>query len=188
MTLRLLSWNVRGLNNPRKRECDIVCFQETKVSSIDVAFVRSLWGSPFIDWAVLDAMQSSGGVLLIWDKRVFEKLDVIVGQFSVSILLRGVVDDFVWACTVVYGPNDNGQRPLLWEELSQGASFTWFRDSCLPSMSRIDRALIFLDWEEHFENVSQWVLPHVLSDHYPFCWKLVLFNVVEVPLNLKTCG
>ena len=49
----------------------------------------------------------------------------------------------------------------------EGASFTWFRDSGLPSMSRIDRALVSLDWEEHFENVSQRVLPRVLSDHYP---------------------
>ena len=52
------------------------------------------------------------------DKRVFEKLDVIAGQFSISVLLRGVVDDFVWACTGVYGPNDDGQRSILWEELS----------------------------------------------------------------------
>ena len=52
-------------------------------------------------------MQTSGGVLLIWDKRVFEKLDVIVRQFSVSVLLRGVMDDFVWACTGVHGLNDN---------------------------------------------------------------------------------
>ena len=59
--------------------CDIVCFQETKVSSIDGAFVQSLWGSPFTDWTVLDAVQSSGGVLLIWDKRVFEQLDVFAG-------------------------------------------------------------------------------------------------------------
>ena len=72
--------------------CDIVCFQETKVSSCDVAFVQSLWSSPFIDWVVLDVVQTSGGVLLIWNKRVFEKLDVMVGQFSVSVLLRGVVD------------------------------------------------------------------------------------------------
>ena len=89
MTLQLLSWNVRGLNNPRKREvcknllkewkCDIVCLQETKVSSSNVVFVRSLWGSPFIDWAGLDAVQTSGGVLLIWDRRIFENLDVIVG-------------------------------------------------------------------------------------------------------------
>ena len=51
MNLRLLSWNVRGLNNPQKIEvcknllkewkCDIVCFQETKISSINVAFVQS---------------------------------------------------------------------------------------------------------------------------------------------------
>ena len=34
-------------------------------------------------------------------------------------------------------------------------------------MSRIDSALVSLDWEEHFENVSQQVLPHVISDHYP---------------------
>ena len=58
-----------------------VCFQETKASSTYVA----------------------------WDKRVFEKLDVIAGQFSVSVLLRRVADDFVWACIGVYGPNDDGQ-------------------------------------------------------------------------------
>ena len=156
--------------------------------------------------------------MLIWDKRVFEKLDIIARQFSVSVLLRGVVDDFVWVCTGVYGPNDDGQQAALWEELSQmharrpmawclvgdfniirypserlgyefnpamftfldfiesnslvdlpleGASFTWFRDSGLPSMSRIDKALISLDWEEHFVNVSQRVIPHVISDHCP---------------------
>ena len=71
MTLRLLSWNVRGLNNPRKREVcknmlkewkgDILCFQETKVSSSDGVFARCLWGSPFIDWAGLDAVHTSPG-------------------------------------------------------------------------------------------------------------------------------
>ena len=49
----------------------------------------------------------------------------------------------------------------------EGASFTWFRDSGLPSMSRIDKALVSLNWEEHFENVSQGVLHRVISDHYP---------------------
>ena len=69
MTLRLLSWNVRGLNNPRKSEvcknllkewqCDIVYLQETKLSSINSAIVQSLWGSPFTDWAALDAVTSA---------------------------------------------------------------------------------------------------------------------------------
>ena len=120
MTLQLRSWNKEVCKNHLKDwKCDIVCFQETKVSSTDVAFVRSLWGSPFIDLAVLDVVKTLGGVLLIWDKRVFEKLDVIAGQFFVSVLLRGVVDDFVWVCTGVYGPNDDGQQAALWDELSQ---------------------------------------------------------------------
>ena len=55
------------------------------------------------------------GVLLVWDKRVFEKFDCVVGLFSVNVLLKRVVDDFVWACSGVYGPNDNSQRGDLWE-------------------------------------------------------------------------
>ena len=59
MNLRLLSLNVRGLNNPQKQEvcrnllkewkCDIVCFQEIKLSSLDFLVVQSLWGSPYLD-------------------------------------------------------------------------------------------------------------------------------------------
>ena len=59
MSLRLLSWNVRGLNNPQKREvcknflkewrCDVVYLQETKLGSLNSTIVRSLWGSPFTD-------------------------------------------------------------------------------------------------------------------------------------------
>ena len=66
----------------------------------------------------MDAVWSLGRVLLIWDKRDFEQLDIFVGQFSVNVLLRGMVDDFVWACTGVYSPNEDGQRAVLWEELS----------------------------------------------------------------------
>ena len=77
--------------------------------------MQSLWA----DWAVLDAVQTSGGVLLIWDKRVVEKIDVSVGQFSVSVLLRGVFDGFEWVCIGLYGPNVDHHRAALWEELSR---------------------------------------------------------------------
>ena len=93
--------------------------QETKLSSLNSALVQSLWGSPFIDWAVLDAVQTSGGVLLIWDKRVVEKIDVLVGQFSISVLLRGVLCILEWVCTGLYGSNADHHRAALWEELSR---------------------------------------------------------------------
>ncbi|XP_065639159.1 uncharacterized protein LOC112036069 [Quercus suber] len=163
---------------------------ETKLASSNSALVRSLWGSPFVDWA-----------------------------FSVSVLLRGVLDGFEWVCTGLYGPNADHHRAALWEELSRvrvrwntacflfgdfniirypcerlgsetfspamfafsdfiennylvdlpldGASFTWFRDAEPQAMSRIDRTLVSVDWVDHFGDVSQRVLPRVISDHCP---------------------
>ena len=58
-------------------------------------------------------------MLLVWDKRFFEKVDYAIGLFFVNVLLKGVADDFVWVCSGVYGPNEDNQRGALWEELSR---------------------------------------------------------------------
>jgi hypothetical protein len=99
MKQKILSWNVRGFNNPHKRErvkfwlrqwqCNIVCLQETKLGSPDRRVIRSIWGNPYVDWVVLDAVGTTGGVLLMWDKRVVEKIDLFVGRFL--YLVFGVV-------------------------------------------------------------------------------------------------
>ena len=71
MKLRLISWNVRGLNSPHKRElvrywlrnwkCDDICLQETKLYEIDLQLVRSLWGNSYVDWEMLPAIGTAGG-------------------------------------------------------------------------------------------------------------------------------
>ena len=58
----------------------------------------------------------------------------------------------------------------------EGASFTWFRDLGTDCMSRIDKTLASVDWVNHFGNVSQRVLPRVVSNHCPL---LVLVGSVN---------
>jgi exonuclease III len=94
MKLKLLSWNVRGLNDPKKREVlknwlrkwkvDVVCLQETKLDKVDWKVIQSIWGNRYVGWVVLNAEHTAGGVLLLWDKRVLELIDSKVGTFSVS--------------------------------------------------------------------------------------------------------
>ena len=53
----------------------------------------------------------------MWDRRVLERTEVLVGSFSVSVRWQGVGDGFNWAFSGIYGPIDNNARRLMWDEL-----------------------------------------------------------------------
>ena len=73
--VRLLSWNVRGLNDSGKRvllrnvlrdwKCDLICLRETKMEDVEICDVRSIWGSQHVGFSVLRAVGTAGGVLVI---------------------------------------------------------------------------------------------------------------------------
>ena len=109
MKIKILSWNVRGVNDSDKRKViknlirtnrvDLVCLQETKVQEMNFYMVRSLGVGRFLDWTAMNAEGSAGGILMFWDKRRMSMLDSMVGSFSVSCLFKMVDDGFLWAFT-----------------------------------------------------------------------------------------
>ena len=127
MKIKILSWNVRGVNDPVKRSVikgflrsnrvDLVCFQETKVQQMNVGMVRSLGVGRYLNWIALDAEGSAGGILLLWDKRRISLEDSVAGSFSVSCQFRMVEDGFQWVFSGVYGPIKKRYRESFWEEL-----------------------------------------------------------------------
>ena len=140
MYLRIISWNVRGLNCSLKRsqiknalklwKGKVICFQETKLENISRSVVRSLWSNRFADWKFLESEGASRGILIMWDKRVTEILDCVKGVFSISSRFKNVQDHFEWAFSGVYGPNLDVDRFILWDELA-GVRSWWGVPWCI---------------------------------------------------------
>jgi exonuclease III len=58
----------------RQWRADIVCLQETKLEFISRSLVRSIWGCPYVEYYYVASKRASGGILLMWDRRVVSKL------------------------------------------------------------------------------------------------------------------
>ncbi|KAG2688583.1 hypothetical protein I3760_09G102600 [Carya illinoinensis] len=106
MKPKIVSWNVCELNEINKRQhikkllrewrADIVCFQEINLKLVTRKIMRGVWSCPYVDWVYLASNGASGGILVIWDKRVMEKIEEFVGDYTVACSFKMVEDDFLF--------------------------------------------------------------------------------------------
>lgn len=99
----------------KEREVDIVFFQETKQKSVNRNFIGSIWWKEDFDYMEVDALDTAGGLLCIWNPSTFQ-LEMATGSRNM-ILLKGTIGSFHCVLVNVYGPNSNSGRKLLWENL-----------------------------------------------------------------------
>ena len=120
MKIKLFSWNVRGANNPDKRKIirnfiriqmvDLVCLQETKFQEMYEADARSLGVGRLAELRVVEAEGTAGGILVFWDKRKLEVMEVELSLFSVNCIFKNTEDGFQWAFTGVYMPVERNRN------------------------------------------------------------------------------
>ncbi|XP_028105623.1 uncharacterized protein LOC114304685 [Camellia sinensis] len=125
--MKILSWNVRGLGRPEKRgnikslvreRCvDVLFLQETKRSSMDDHFVKTIWPYEELEFLLVDLEGSAGGLLCIWKPQVFE-LKGCCSSSKNFIILSGMSSNS-FQCTLVniYAPNKVLRRRQLWDSL-----------------------------------------------------------------------
>ena len=125
MKVKILSWNVRGVNDLEKRKViknfiksqrvNLVCLQETKIQGMNKALVHSIGMGRFLDWKALDAVGSARGILLFWDKRRLSLVESEFGSYSFSCVFSMVEDDFLWMFTGMYDPVERRDKEIFWE-------------------------------------------------------------------------
>ena len=129
LMFRLLSWNVRGINDLYKRDilksflrdwkCDLICLQETKLEAISLPTIRSLWGHYSVVFVFLKAVGASGGIIVMWDKNTFNLVSSFQGEFSITCILQTVEGGLSWAFTGIYGPQVRLDKLRFWEKLQR---------------------------------------------------------------------
>ena len=113
MKLKILSWNVREVNDVNKRKVikaliksqkvDVVCLQETKMQDMSIREVQSLGVGRFLQWGAMNAKGTVRGAIFFWDNKVLELVGMKVGHFSISCRFKNYEDGFLWFFTGIYG-------------------------------------------------------------------------------------
>ena len=63
---------------------DLVCLQETKIQEMSSACARSFGVGRFFYWKVAKAKGAVGDILLVWDKRKLDLVEVETSLFSIT--------------------------------------------------------------------------------------------------------
>jgi hypothetical protein len=65
-----------------------------------------------VDWVCLDSYGTSRVIMILWDKRVVEKIENCIGVYTLAIKFRNI-DRSIWAFVGAYGPNHASDRRIL---------------------------------------------------------------------------
>ncbi|WMV43213.1 hypothetical protein MTR67_036598 [Solanum verrucosum] len=185
MTVSIVSWNVRGLNQASKRciiknlihewKADVYCFQETKIQGDIKNLVKDLWANRGVRFCQLEASGTRGGILILWDEKVWTGEVSSLGAYSLTCKFTGKNRDFTWCLTGIYAPNNRVEREeVCWELGSARGLFDgpWvvcgdFNTVRFPSekrnCSRFTRAMY--DLSDFIEDMSLQD-PHLIGSKY----------------------
>jgi len=148
--IKLICWNVRGLNCAARREAvkislqqtrpDIVCLQETKLDSIDRFLALEFLGPACMGFEYFAAESTRGGILVAWDQNLIQAGPPHRQRFSISIELTMKLSNASFLLTSVYGPTDDSLKSLFLNELVHCQPMAGIARLCLGDFNLICEA------------------------------------------------
>ena len=84
---------------------------------MSIGIIRNLGVGRFLEWGVVDSRGATGSIVVFWDNRVLELVDLEAGVFSISSHFKNCEDGFFWTFIGIYGPTLRRDREWFWGEL-----------------------------------------------------------------------
>eukprot|EP00253_Pinus_taeda_P008572 PITA_08572 len=125
--MKLISWNIRGLNSPRKvrllknmlmqEKPNILFVQETKCSMQALEKIAiKVW--PRGQVTAVDAQGASGGLAILWDSRVIQLSNIHANKNFMQATFHLIDTNTHGHLTNLYFPQDSHQKAEILDHLS----------------------------------------------------------------------
>ncbi|GJT27084.1 RNA-directed DNA polymerase, eukaryota, reverse transcriptase zinc-binding domain protein [Tanacetum coccineum] len=191
--MKMISINVRVMGEYGKKDWirsiikderpDVIGLQETKCGVVDDLWIEDIWGGQGYGYSQLPANGNSGGIIVIWDTRIFvcneavedERFIMVKGSWKgkngeVNIKEMMEFNEFI-----------NNTRLI---EISMGGrKFARISDDGMK-FSKLDRFLLNDKFNELWGNLSIVALDRKLSDHCPIVIKDVELDFGPKPFKV----
>ncbi|GKB43987.1 RNA-directed DNA polymerase, eukaryota [Tanacetum coccineum] len=119
-----MSYNIEGLGYKAKKgwikelclkhRINFVALQETKMESIDLFSIKSLWGNFTFEYATSSSAGNSGGILCVWDPNMFVKDHVSSCDYFLAIMGTWSPTSTKLLIICVYAPQELAEKMELW--------------------------------------------------------------------------
>ena len=129
MSLDVMVWNVRRLNNPARRSAvrlfvqslnvSLVCFQESKLALVNDTVVRETLGPAFDGFDFLPAEGTRGGILLAWTSDMLRVTNIQKEEFMISAQVLSLAEGKEWLVSSVYGPQEDTDKARFLKAIVQ---------------------------------------------------------------------
>jgi exonuclease III len=112
--MKVITWNIRGLNNPRKQRIlrnklkqeqpDLCFIQEMKCTTDRIeAISKQHWRK--YKMVAIEDHQRSGDILTLWNPQILNLIAVEATRYTLTVRMQIIGNTEEILCTNVYGPH-----------------------------------------------------------------------------------
>ncbi|KAK8586735.1 hypothetical protein V6N12_021264 [Hibiscus sabdariffa] len=155
--------------------------KESKIDDPKPSFWRKIWNNPNMKSVFSPSVGSAGGLISMWNGDVFIASSHIITQRFIAI--TGFLKDLNFECGFlnIYAPTADAEKRQFFSEISEflsnsslpwssgftikSGAFTWSNLRDPPTLIRLDRFLVSLEFLSTFQSMEQHLLHKSISDH-----------------------